>query len=101
MRLIGASSSTTRIAASATRPSCRHESEIRFEGGEIEPVRRLPSGQEVLREDRVRLVAVAIPELPRHLLEPPPGDDRHASSVVGDDVDRMPTPPTRLAVTGQ
>src|SRR4051794_37072119 len=101
MRLIGASSSTTRIAASATRPSCRHQREIRLQRGEVEAVRRFALFEEVLRKDAVGLVAVAVPELPRHLLEAAPRYDRQAPRVVGDDVDGVAAPRARLRVAGQ
>ena len=48
------------------------ERQIRLQRREVEPVRCLPAVQEVGREDAVRLVAVALPERPGHLLDARP-----------------------------
>src|SRR5262249_28204939 len=82
-----------RLRSSAGRSSGGDQGEIRLQRGEIEPVRRLPRLiEEVDAQDGVDLVDVAVPERPRQLLEPPPGDDREGGSVVADDVDCMPAP---------
>src|SRR5256714_13134694 len=100
MRLIGASSSTTRIA-SGMRPSCRHEREIRFEGREVEPVRRVSLLEEIVGEDAIRLVAVAVPEAPGDTLQATPGDDGQTAGVVANDIDGMPAPRARPRGPGE
>jgi EmrB/QacA subfamily drug resistance transporter len=70
----------------------RDERELLLERREVEPVRRSPAPQEVLAEQAVRLVDVAVPERPRHLLETAPRHDRERPLVVANDVDRVPTP---------
>src|SRR5262245_29755487 len=101
MRRIGASSSTTRIAASAMCPSCRHECEIRFERGEVEAVRRLATIEKVVRDDAVALVDVAVPEAPRHSSHLSPRHHGETVCVVADDVDRMPAPRPGPRVPGE
>src|SRR5581483_6082561 len=69
---------STRSPPRAPRPSSwavpcsslrRNELEIRFERRQGEAVRRRPPGEEVRRDDAVRLLAVALPERPAHRLQ--------------------------------
>src|SRR5689334_1421820 len=81
--------------------SVGHEREIRLQRVEVEPVRSLPVLEEVRADQAVRLVAVAIPERPRHLLQLAPRDHGHAVRVVANDVDRMAAPRAGTRRTGQ
>src|SRR5581483_364372 len=79
----------------------RDELQVGLQGGEVEAVRRLPVREEVRREDRVDLVAVAVPERPRHLLQPSPRDDRDAGRAVAHEVDRVAAPGAGLRGAAQ
>ena len=69
-------------AARCSRALRGDQRQVGLQRGQVEAVRRLPAGRGSRREDRVDLVAVAIPERPGHLLQPAPGDDRERRPVV-------------------
>src|SRR6185312_3652021 len=64
-----------RRPSSAAPCSGRDELQVGLQLVEGEAGRRPPARDEILREQAVALVDVALPEGPRHLLEHPPGDE--------------------------